>query len=173
MVFTVFVYTNYILDADPEGASIDIWRRSGCEVAANGAVMRDCVLGCVRSDDMEFVVRNAMLACHVTHVDPRCSASCVAHCTAIASFINGDDVCHDGDWARHVEDVLEHSIERGKQILERETARFRETYTGDNKLDIRALFSNDYATDYDFFTSKNRTLIELVCRHDGRCHGDL
>jgi ADP-ribosylglycohydrolase len=71
---------------DPHLASNDIWKRSGKQLAANGAIMRTCILGVFNYSNLEEVISQTVQYAKVTHYDPRCIASCVA-ITSFISFI--------------------------------------------------------------------------------------
>lgn len=69
---------------DSHLASKDIWKRSGKQLAANGAIMRTCILGIFNYSNLDEVINQTVQYAKVTHYDPRCIASCVA----ITSFIS-------------------------------------------------------------------------------------
>ncbi len=75
---------------DPHKVSLQVWEKSGKMLAANGGVMRTCVLGVWDYYDLEKVRANAENACKITHYDPRCIGSCVAVSTAIALLLQGE-----------------------------------------------------------------------------------
>ena len=52
-------------------AAEEIWRRSECNVAPNGAAMRTSVLGAYQYNSLEDVKENAIKFCKITHADPR------------------------------------------------------------------------------------------------------
>lgn len=58
-------------------AAFDIWHSGGCDLAANGAMMRTAVLGIPFFFDESQVVLNAIECAKVTHADPRCIFSSV------------------------------------------------------------------------------------------------
>ncbi|XP_011438372.2 ADP-ribosyl-[dinitrogen reductase] glycohydrolase [Magallana gigas] len=69
---------------DPHACAELVWRESQCKVAPNGAVMRTCVVGTHRFQNLEEVAKNASDIARVTHHDHRCQASAVALSVAIA-----------------------------------------------------------------------------------------
>lgn len=62
---------------DPHKAAFDIWQSKGCDLAANGAVMRTAVLGTSLFFNEHQVVLNTINCAKVTHADPRCIFSSV------------------------------------------------------------------------------------------------
>lgn len=72
--------------AQPEVCSKLWWDLSGCESAANGALMRTSVVGLAPCD----VEKQAVDVCKLTHYDPRCVGTCV-----IASLIIHELVWND------------------------------------------------------------------------------
>jgi len=76
---------NFLIN--PHEAARQVWEKRGHKAAANGGVMRTSVLGIWDFWDREQVIKNAELACKVTHYDPRCIASCVAVCVAISEIL--------------------------------------------------------------------------------------
>lgn len=62
---------------DPHKAAFDIWESNGCQLAANGAVMRTAVLGIPFFFNESQVVLNTIKCAKVTHADPRCIFSAV------------------------------------------------------------------------------------------------
>ena len=79
-------------------AATDVWEYSGCYLAPNGGVMRTSVLGIHDFGNIDAVISNTMATCKVTHVDPRCIASCVAVTTAIAMMLQGRHLKYSGDY---------------------------------------------------------------------------
>ncbi|KAI8817514.1 ADP-ribosylglycohydrolase-domain-containing protein [Fimicolochytrium jonesii] len=73
---------------DPQGAAWRAWHRdTGRAAAANGAVMRCAVLGCVGFQDEGSVARMAIDCALCTHADPRCVLSCVVVCVLVARML--------------------------------------------------------------------------------------
>ncbi|TPX55477.1 hypothetical protein PhCBS80983_g05286 [Powellomyces hirtus] len=81
------VLTHEDFKEDPFKAAYSVWEKHGCDLAANGAVMRTGVIGCWAFWDEEVVVRNAVTAARVTHADPRCVFSSVVVCVLIARML--------------------------------------------------------------------------------------
>ncbi|MCC2667698.1 MAG: ADP-ribosylglycohydrolase family protein [Armatimonadetes bacterium] len=77
---------------DPHRAARRVWEQSGRRGAANGAVMRTCVVGLWHRKDAEQVRANAEQICRVTHFDPRCVGTCVAVSLAVAALTCGASV---------------------------------------------------------------------------------
>lgn len=67
----------------PQQAAKFIWRMSGKENAANGAVMRTAVIGLLK----ENVAQTAEDVCKLTHYDSRCISSCVIISEIISRLI--------------------------------------------------------------------------------------
>lgn len=76
---------------DPHKASTEVWVQRNKNAASNGAIMRTSVLGAPFFDDIKKVVDNTRKACRVTHVDPRCEASCIIVTACIALMLQGQD----------------------------------------------------------------------------------
>uniref|UniRef100_A0A6U9GXS7 ADP-ribosylglycohydrolase n=1 Tax=Zooxanthella nutricula TaxID=1333877 RepID=A0A6U9GXS7_9DINO len=66
-----------------------IWRNNGCNLAANGAVMRAALCGVPMFWDLDCSERAAVAFCQVTHFDTRCVASCVCVSIAISCLLSG------------------------------------------------------------------------------------
>ncbi|KAI8827129.1 ADP-ribosylation/Crystallin J1 [Fimicolochytrium jonesii] len=77
-------------ETDPVGAAYDVWNHKDRNLAANGAVMRTAVLGCLDYQHETKVFWNAVNACRITHADPRCIFSCVVVCVLISRMLRGD-----------------------------------------------------------------------------------
>lgn len=71
LVYQVLTHRDYL--KNPIHAAQDRWELSHRESAPNGALMRTSVVGLWPKD----VEKNAVVACRVTHYDPRCVGSCV------------------------------------------------------------------------------------------------
>jgi len=78
---------SYFLKQDPHLASKDVWERSQKQLAANGAIMRTCILGILHYNDLEQVVEQTVQYAKVTHYDPRCIVSCLAVTLFIALLL--------------------------------------------------------------------------------------
>lgn len=71
LVYQVLTHRDYM--TNPISAAHDRWQLSHCESAPNGALMRTSVVGLWPKN----VEKNAIVACRVTHYDPRCVGACV------------------------------------------------------------------------------------------------
>lgn len=60
--------------------------------------MRTSIIAVQDFSDIPTVLYNTEVACHVTHADPRCLASCVAVTTAIALMLQGKHRKKDGSY---------------------------------------------------------------------------
>ncbi|CAF0933410.1 unnamed protein product [Adineta steineri] len=76
---------------NPLEASRIVWEESNRQVAPNGAVMRCSSSGIVNYNDIEKVKSSAISMCQTTHFDPRCVASCVSICLAVAYMLQTPD----------------------------------------------------------------------------------
>ena len=74
---------------EPKVAAREVWEKHEQNLAANGAIMRTAILGCLDFHDVNKVIANTIEFCHVTHADTRCVASCVAVTSAIAHILQG------------------------------------------------------------------------------------
>ncbi|TGZ83936.1 ADP-ribosylglycohydrolase [Ascodesmis nigricans] len=92
-------------DVHPKKASEEIWKKSGCNIAPNGSLMRTNVLGVVGiGKTLEETWKMAMEFSLVTHYDPRCVVSCCAY-TALIRGILRHEVTSEAD----VDGLLESS----------------------------------------------------------------
>jgi ADP-ribosylglycohydrolase len=73
----------------PSEVAESVWRRSGQNLAPNGAVMRAAVCGLPRFWDLDSVEATAAVLCRVTHFDDRCVASTVCVAVAAACALQG------------------------------------------------------------------------------------
>lgn len=96
----------------PFEAALAAWEKSGRKNAANGALMRTSVTGVWDYFSPFAVQTNTSLMCRVTHMDPRCLASCLLVTSLISSMLRGDSGAEtdlsdpalmDAFIARHVE----------------------------------------------------------------------
>ena len=71
---------------DPHAAARDLWQRTGCRIAANGALMRTCPVSIIPNvRDMHTA---ALALCRTTHTDPRCEASVLTYVTILWCLIH-------------------------------------------------------------------------------------
>lgn len=73
--------------ANPHKAAFDVWESKGCDLAANGAVMRTSVLGIPLFFNESQVVLNSINCAKVTHADPRCIFSAVVVSVLISRIL--------------------------------------------------------------------------------------
>lgn len=78
--------------------------------------MRTSVLGIHDFGNIDAVISNTMATCKVTHVDPRCIASCVAVTTAIAMMLQGKHLKSSRDY--DVEAVIKDAYKYACKTLE-------------------------------------------------------
>ncbi|CAF1121881.1 unnamed protein product [Rotaria sordida] len=76
---------------NPLEASRNAWESTGRQAAPNGAVMRCSASAVVHYNNIDKMKSTAIQMCQTTHFDPRCVASCVAVCLAIAYIIQSPD----------------------------------------------------------------------------------
>lgn len=114
------VFSQPMFTIDPHKAAEDVWIKSGKQFAPNGGVMRTSILGVWDYTDADQIVKNAEMACKVTHFDPRCVASCVAVCLAIAQMLNGeDDPVKASSTAAYIAARFDSGIERVVELAEK------------------------------------------------------
>lgn len=101
---------------DPHKASFEIFKLSGGNAAANGALMRTCILGCYQYDDIKKVIENTINIAKVTHSDPRCLASCLM-ITIIISWHLQNSLLHQSPSHVTIEKYIEQSIDAVHAIL--------------------------------------------------------
>eukprot|EP00117_Sycon_ciliatum_P026422 scpid4648/ scgid21691/ Uncharacterized protein MJ1187 len=97
---------------NPHEAAHQQWE--GTDNAANGAIMRTSILGVPHFHDLDTVRDNVLRICKTTHYDPRCQASCVSLCSALALLLQGKHDCSD---ASQVELLLTEATQRGRDLL--------------------------------------------------------
>lgn len=88
---------------NPHKASFDVWQSKGCDLAANGAVMRTSVIGIPFFFNESQVVLNAINCAKVTHADPRCIFSSVVVSALISRILREEleiDEKYDNDKER-------------------------------------------------------------------------
>lgn len=73
----------------PLDASRQIWERSNCSAAGNGAVMRCAPAGLAFHDDPAALARAALDSAAVTHFDPRCTQGALAVAAGVAALLAG------------------------------------------------------------------------------------
>ena len=76
---------------EPCLASLQVWTENGCNLAANGALMRTSILGVINYSDITQVIKQTIDIGITTHTDPRSLAACVAQTSAIALMLQGVD----------------------------------------------------------------------------------
>jgi ADP-ribosylglycohydrolase len=76
---------------NPIETATQIWKNNlNFKPAANGALMRTSPIAVLFSNDFDKMIAHTIEMCEVTHIDPRCVASCVAANAAIFWIINGE-----------------------------------------------------------------------------------
>lgn len=101
---------------DPKEQALRVWNNPKLaygkfvkfKPAANGALMRTSPIAALYSKDFNTMVQRTIDLCEVTHVDPRCVASCVAANTAIFDMLNGE---------KDIKKIKEHAYEVSVKIL--------------------------------------------------------
>ena len=76
---------------NPFSAALRVWTNKGCNLAANGALMRTSILGVINYGDLSQVIKQTCDIGMTTHADPRSLAACVAHTAAVALMLQGVD----------------------------------------------------------------------------------
>jgi ADP-ribosylglycohydrolase len=108
----------------PFKASESVWKQSGMQNAANGALMRTSILGAYEFWNPQKVIQNTEKIPKVTHWDPRCIGSCVIVTHIISSILNQNQL-----------PALEQIIEIGERYDKR-IKPFIEKATSDNISDL-------------------------------------
>ncbi|KAI8622519.1 ADP-ribosylation/Crystallin J1 [Chytriomyces sp. MP71] len=75
--------------SEPSAAAMAVWMRCGCNLAANGAVMRTACLGVPFFWDEATVVQQTIDGAAVTHADPRSIVSCVIVTVLVSRMLRG------------------------------------------------------------------------------------
>lgn len=86
------VLTDMIFAEEPLVVSKAVWEDGGKQSAPNGGVMRAAGTAIVRPWDLDRTITMAKAGCIVTHWDPRCVASVVAHNVACHYLITGGGI---------------------------------------------------------------------------------
>lgn len=76
-------------EENPSECAERVWRSNGCNLAANGAVMRAAVCGLPSFWSAGHAERVAEALCRVTHFDERCVASCVCVSVTVSLLLAG------------------------------------------------------------------------------------
>ncbi|XP_021376119.1 uncharacterized protein LOC110464950 isoform X2 [Mizuhopecten yessoensis] len=103
---------------DPHAAADLVWTANGKVLAANGAVMRTSILGIHMYADIDIVVQNAITIARATHADPRCRASTVAVCVAIALMLQRQPKHLDKKGCYNVNAIISHCYDYASKCLE-------------------------------------------------------
>jgi len=77
---------------NPHESAKQTWMNLNQNAAANGAIMRTSILGCVNFNNFDVVSKNTIDICQVTHYDSRCVASCLAVTLSISKILQGSPV---------------------------------------------------------------------------------
>ncbi|XP_069101170.1 ADP-ribosyl-[dinitrogen reductase] glycohydrolase-like [Argopecten irradians] len=115
---TVLNNPNYV--NDPHAAADLVWTANGKKMAANGAVMRTSILGVHMYADIDLVVQNAIAIAKTTHGDPRCWASAVAVCVAIALMLQRQPKHLDKKGNYNIKEIINESYDHASKCLETE-----------------------------------------------------
>jgi len=83
-----------------------VWLKMDKNAAANGAIMRTSILGCLDFTDTSKVVENTRRICKVTHYDSRCVSSCVLTTVAICRMLQGQAAKTDEDLKQLLQEAL-------------------------------------------------------------------
>jgi len=97
---------------NPLKVSEGVWRKGGCQSAANGSVMRTSLLGLLDFWDEAQVIQNTTKVCQVTHFDPRCVACSIVTTLTVAQLMKGET---------DIEKIIEHSLSKGVAVLTEES----------------------------------------------------
>ncbi|KAG8832653.1 hypothetical protein FRC17_000920 [Serendipita sp. 399] len=124
--------------SDPLATSARVWVTGGRKNAANGAVMRTCVIGAVFFDKMEQLYSSAITCAATTHADPRCLASCTVASAIVAALVR-DEIHTEEDIKAVIKDAIKPVALRSpgikpEQVEELETIVWRNSLA-DLKLD--------------------------------------
>ena len=89
-------YTKY-----PEKASHLVWKIKGKNLAPNGALMRNAIIGIWDFENQGQVRKNSAEICKLTHYDPRCVDSCIIHSQIISA-----QLAHNGCSSEYLKDLI-------------------------------------------------------------------
>ncbi|OWF39517.1 uncharacterized protein LOC110464941 isoform X2 [Mizuhopecten yessoensis] len=103
---------------DPFAAAIRVWTVNGKDVASNGAVMRTSILGVHMYADIDVVVQNAITIARTTHADPRCRASTVSVCVAVALMLQRKPKHLDRKGNYKIKAIIDDCYDYASQCLE-------------------------------------------------------
>ncbi|XP_033745094.1 ADP-ribosylarginine hydrolase Tri1-like isoform X2 [Pecten maximus] len=105
---------------DPHAAADLVWTANGKVMAPNGAVMRTSILGVHMYEDIDLVVKNAIAIARTTHADPRCQASAVAVCVAIALLLQRQPKHLDKKGNYNIKAIISDCYDHASKCLETE-----------------------------------------------------
>ncbi|CAG9329372.1 unnamed protein product [Blepharisma stoltei] len=97
---------------NPHLAALDAWIGGKCNLAANGALMKSCILGIINYNDTEQVIRQTKDIGKCTHADPRSLSASIAQTVAISLMLQG---------LRDINTVIEASYELTSNFLQNYT----------------------------------------------------
>ncbi|KAG9057035.1 hypothetical protein FS842_008869 [Serendipita sp. 407] len=100
---------------DPLTTAARIWVTGGRKNAANGAVMRTCVIGALFFNKMDQLYKSAITCAATTHADPRCLVSCTIASAIIAALIR-DEIHTEEDIKTVIKDAVKPVASRSPQI---------------------------------------------------------
>lgn len=101
---------------NPFKAAVEVWEKKDRNLAANGAVMRTCILGVHCYGSLQQVTTNTVEICKVTHADPKCQASCVAVTTAIALMLQQQQPYYSRG-TYNIQEIIHRCYEEAKKTL--------------------------------------------------------
>ncbi len=84
------IFTRQVLSmpgylTNPQKAAKEAWEASGKNAAANGALMRNAIVGIWDYKNQSRVRKNSIDICRLTHYDQRCVDSCIIHSRIISA----------------------------------------------------------------------------------------
>jgi ADP-ribosylglycohydrolase len=78
----------------PQKAARLVWKLKGKNIAPNGALMRNAIVGIWQYNDQKEVHFNSSEICKLTHYDQRCVDSCIIHSHIISSELKNGKCDH-------------------------------------------------------------------------------
>ena len=75
---------------DPRLGGKGAWEATGCDSAGNGSLMRVAPVALLFAQHPERMLQLADETSQITHYDPRCRASCMVFCLALAEILTSD-----------------------------------------------------------------------------------
>ena len=143
----------------PQKAAHLVWKLKGKDLAPNGALMRNAIVGIWDYENQGQVRKNSKEICQLTHYDQRCVDSCIIHSQIISA-----ELAHGGCSSDYLKDLIDILDPRIKTYLgEHLTADIRTLKLGEQQgmgYTIKALAAALWA--YTYANSFEHGLLKII-----------